>query len=170
MGNTIAEAIKKMAHPIFKDEYGVICTVKGGSIDLVNLTCVCSPITGETDIPGVRLQAQTGNGIVVIPVELSVVVVQPLNEITGYVALFSQVDSIAYFDGSFGGWVKATELKTQMDKTNAVVQAIVDSLTGWTPVPNDGGAALKTYFPTKLGTKVVGDFSNIENPKVTHGQ
>lgn len=167
MGNQIAEAIKKMAHPIFKDDYGIVCTVD--SIDLTLLTCVCSPVNGETSIPGVRLQAQKDNGIVVLPVIGSKVVVQPLNEITGYVALFSQVDTIAYFDGSFGGWVKATELKTQLDKTNAVVQAIVDTLTGWTPVANDGGAALKAFFPTKLLAKVVGDFSNIQNSKITHG-
>jgi hypothetical protein len=83
--------------------------------------------------------------------------------------MYSAVDSIKMLDGSYGGLVKAPELKIQLDKTNEVVNAIVNALTTWTPVANDGGAALKTAATATIGTKVVGDYSNIENEDITHG-
>lgn len=60
--------------------------------------------------------------------------------------------------------VRGDELQTQINKTNAVVQDIKDSLLKWAPVPQDGGANLKAYF-LSLGPKDVGDFSNIKSEK-----
>lgn len=77
--------------------------------------------------------------------------------------------AIQLLDGSLGGLTKTQELKTQLDKLNNQLQAVISSLQNWIPVPNDGGAALKTYFNTQISGKVAGDFSNIENANITHG-
>ncbi len=97
------------------------------------------------------------------------VIIAPIDDFEYVVVMFSQLDSIKMLNGSYGGLTKTQELKTQLDKTNAVLQAVVDSLKNWTVVANDGGAALKAFFNIQLGIKVVGDYSQIENDKITHG-
>jgi hypothetical protein len=72
-------------------------------------------------------------------------------------------------DGSFGGLTKTLELKTQIEKSNEVLQIIMQTLTTWTPVSSDGGAALKAAVISALAGKAVGDFSQIENTAITHG-
>lgn len=155
----------------FTEIYGVPCTVIPDSVDESGdyPVCDCQPITGDAILLGVRLQADTGNGLLMIPADGSVVIVQPINNSTGVVTMFSQVERIKFLDGSYGGLTKTQELKTQLDKTNAVVTAIVNSLTGWTPVTSDGGAALKAYFAGQIAGKTVGNYANIENDKITHG-
>ena len=167
--SSIAELIRQIAREEFAEIYGVPCTVIAGTIDEEAGTCDCQPINGDAKFLEVRLQAAPGNSVMIIPTEGSVVFVQPINNATGYIAMFSAAESIKLLDGSYGGLTKTQELKTQLDKTNEVVQAIVDALSNWTPVANDGGAALKTFFITTLGAKVVGDFEDIENEKITHG-
>lgn len=61
--------------------------------------------------------------------------------------------------------VLGKELKTQIEKTNDVVKAIKDSILNWTTSPTDGGAALKAYFLTQIGTSVPGDFDKINSEK-----
>jgi hypothetical protein len=164
---SIREVIQQIVRDEFAEVYGVPCRVK--TVDMSAKTCVCAPVNGDADFIDVRLQADPGNGILVEPKVNSVVMVQPINPHTGYISMFSAVESIKFLDGSFGGLTKTQELKTQLDKTNEVVQAIVDSLKNWVVVPSDGGAALKTFFNTTLGAKQKGDFTNIENTKITHG-
>lgn len=134
-------------------------------------TCVVNVLDSETDIEGVRLHStgESANGMYYKPAIDSLVGIMPLFSFEYCVVLYSDLEEISFLDGSYGGLTKTQELKTQLDKTNSVVQAIVDTLQQWTPVSNDGGAALKAFFPTKLLTKTVGDFSGIENDKVTHG-
>jgi len=167
--SNIAELIKQLAgqNDEFSEIYAVPCTVK--SYDGSAKTCVCSPSNGDADLIDVRLQADDGNSFYVVPRVGSAVMVQPINNMTGFIVMFSQVESIQFLDGSFGGLTKTQELKTQLDKTNEVINAIVNSLQNWTPVSNDGGAALKTYFATQISGKTIGDYSGIENGKITHG-
>jgi hypothetical protein len=69
----------------------------------------------------------------------------------------------------FGGLMKVQELQAQLNKTNAVVQALQTTLTTWVPTPGDGGAKLKLAVTAALAGKVVGNFSSLENPNVKHG-
>lgn len=131
--------------------------------------CTVETLDTETELIGVRLQTQAGNGVLYTPKIDSFVIVAPIDDFEYVVVMFSDIDEIKFLDGSYGGLTKTQELKTQLDKTNEVVQAIVDSLKNWTVAAGDGGAALKAFFNTQLGSKEVGDYSNIENPKITHG-
>lgn len=69
---------------------------------------------------------------------------------------------------TFGGIVNAIELKKQVDKNTAVLEAIKTAFQNWMPVPNDGGGVLKGLSSafTSLDTA---DLSNIENDKIKHG-
>ena len=162
---TLAEQIQTIANRANGDKRLRLATVIGVSGN----TCDVRTIDTDAEIGEVRLQADASNGVLIVPVVGSVVIVAPLYDAEFIVLMYSAVDSIKMLDGSYGGLVKAPELKTQLDKTNEVVNAIVNALTTWTPVANDGGAALKTAATAAIGTKVVGDYSNIENEDITHG-
>jgi hypothetical protein len=132
-------------------------------------TCTVKTLDTETEISNVRLQTSDASGLYLKPAVNSFVIIAPIADFEYVVVMYSDIDEMQFLDGSYGGLTKTQELKTQLDKTNEVLQAVVDSLTNWTPVANDGGAALKTFFNTTLGPKIVGDFSSIENDKITHG-
>lgn len=88
----------------------------------------------------------------------------------GWVAYRS--DGTVELDGkSAGGVVLAKELKAQLDKTNAVLQALVAVLAGAPIVEAGNGAisALQVALKTAVAGKTLGDFSAIESEKVLHG-
>ena len=90
---TISQSIKHLA--AMDDEvYSIIGEVK--DIDQVERTCTVSPINGDADIYGVRLQSviSEGEGFVVFPKKGSQIVVTFLNKQTGYVALCAEVEQI----------------------------------------------------------------------------
>lgn len=162
---TIAEQIQTIAQRGAGDKRLRLATVIGVSGN----TCDVRTIETDAEIGDVRLQADSSNGVLIVPVIGSVVIVAPLYDAEFIVLMYSAVDSIKMLDGSYGGIVKAPELKTQLDKTNEMVNAIANALTTWTVVPNDGGAALKAAAAAALAGKEVGDYSNIENENITHG-
>lgn len=164
--NGIREAVRKIMENKIGDEKAMLCTV----VSVSGSTCNVTTLDTEVNLFDVRLQTSAANGVLLTPKVGSIVVVNPITDFEFVVIMFSEIDAIKLLDGSFGGLTKTQELKTQLDKTNDVVQAIVDTLQQWTPVSNDGGAALKAFFPTKLLAKVVGDYSNIENSLIQHGE
>ena len=149
------------------------------SVDEVKETCVVKPVDAP-ELLGVRLKSIIGNtttSLVIIPKVGSYVTVSVLNNIETetYVTQFSEVekiltncDNVIYNGGTKGGLVNWPDAKVQLDKTNEVLQAVVDALKNWTPVASDGGAALKTFFNLQLGSKTKGDFNNLEDTKVKH--
>lgn len=68
----------------------------------------------------------------------------------------------------FGGIVKAPELKTQVDKNTAILEAIQNAFSSWTPIPKDGGAALKSQVAS-IPSMQRADLGGIENGKIKHG-
>jgi hypothetical protein len=75
---------------------------------------------------------------------------------------------VVFNEGNNGGLTITPKLQSELNKTNEVVKAIQRALLGWTPVPNDGGAALKALAATTIGALQVGDYAQIENDKVRH--
>lgn len=69
---------------------------------------------------------------------------------------------------SYGGIVKATELKTQIDKNTAILQAIQTAFQSWAPVPTDGGASLKALSSQFIALQRA-NLNNIQNTKIKHG-
>jgi hypothetical protein len=148
-----------------------IATVK--EVDEVNLSCLVELLVDETEIPNVRLKAGIDgvtDGIVQIPsIDSQVLIAMINNDVnTRVIVAFSKVDKTLINHGDNGGLINIQTLIENLNKTNEVVNAIKDSLLNWTPVPNDGGAALKTYATTQLSGKVTGDFSDMEDIKVKH--
>jgi hypothetical protein len=145
-------------------------TVK--SVDTANLTCVVE-LADETEISDVRLKAAIDNvkdGLVQIPVVGSTVLVGSIGNKVSVrcVIMFSKVSEVLFNGGENGGLINIQTLITELNKTNEVVNAIKDSLLNWTPVPNDGGAALQTFASGQLAGKSTGVFDGMEDTKVKH--
>lgn len=164
---------------------------KVSSVDVTKYTCDVLPIDDGPEMFDVRLKPSIdgdNTGLICIPVVGSHVVVSIIgnNDHYAYISMFGKVDSYQvvtasgvkielknngelHLNGeSLGGIIKANELKTQLDKTNAVVKAIQDALVNWVVVPSDGGAALKALV-APLSALQLGDYSSIKNDKVKHG-
>jgi len=167
---SIADIIRKIVKDEFVEVYGIPCTVISVDTGADPPTCDCKPIDDDADILGVKLKASPGNSMVLIPAVDSVVYVGMINQVAGYVTMFSQVDSIKFLDGSFGGLIKIDDYITETNKAQTKINELITAFNTWTPVANDGGAALKTA----LGSWVAANLtltvkSDVENTKITHG-
>ena len=160
------------------------------AVDLQNFSVDVEPVGEMAEVFDARLRAaleSSDAGLILIPKVGSTVLITAINNNwnSAFMSLPSELDKILvkvenstaeisaeeikFNGGSLGGLVKVKELQAQLNKTNAVVQALMQTLITWVPVPSDGGAALKTAMQGALTGKAVGDFSNIENSKITHG-
>ncbi|MEO8236410.1 MAG: hypothetical protein ABI549_13415 [Flavobacterium sp.] len=68
-----------------------------------------------------------------------------------------------------GGLVDAKELKLQLDKNTLILEKIQFAFQNWVPVPNDGGASLKTASSVFIALQKA-NLSNIENQTIKHGK
>jgi len=69
---------------------------------------------------------------------------------------------------NLGGIVKADELKAQVDKNTKILERIQQAFQNWTPVAQDGGAALKGQAGLFVNLERA-DLSNIKNDTIKHG-
>lgn len=182
----IVTAIQQAAGTFNRDIVSIVlCNVDSISDD--GFTCDCTPIGGnaDTQIPEVKLNAEANDGFLITPTIDSTILVASSTRNNYYVLMYSDIQKVTcvidndnsfefssagfiWNGGSLGGLTKTLELKAQLDKLNAQLQAVITSLTSWSPVANDGGAALKTYFATQIAGKPAGSFTNIEDTKIKH--
>ena len=77
-------------------------------------------------------------------------------------------DNIVFNGGTKGGMVNWPDARTELDKTKAVVSALLTAINNWVVVGGDGGLAFKTALGLALAGKAVGDYANLEDTKVKH--
>ena len=169
------EVIRKAIKELAKGDSFQVFPAQVLSVNENNGTCAVKMIANDLDLFEVRLRATIdgeAKGILIVPQVGSKILVGLINDDLKslFVVSVSAVDKVQYDDGSYGGFVRADILKTELDKTNQVVEAIVNSLSNWSIAPGDGGAALKSHFISQLSGKEVGNYNGIENGKLTHGQ
>ena len=90
---------------------------------------------------------------------------------SSYVKVVVQAGTLIQFnDGSLGGLTKTLELQKQINKLNTLVSHLVTIINGANiPEPGSGAAsALQAALKGAIAADSVGDFSNIENKKITH--
>jgi len=148
----------------------------------------CTILLNEVEIEGVNLTPTSKKtGLIQIPKAGSHVIISTLHNEEGdyFVSLFGEIEEVilitenkervkitsseVVFDsGENGGLIKIEELKSQLNKNTQAIQKILDVFSGWTPVVQDGGAALKTQATSNLTGLQLANFANIENDKIKH--
>lgn len=141
------------------------------SVDEAAKTCVVSPLDGGADRLDVRLMATGANGTYLKPAVDSVVAVVMVSDFTGFVAMYSELDSIQLLDGTYGGLVKVQDLVNKINAVEDKVNDILDKLKthvhgGVTTGPGTTGTTPAFSTVSGLTNTSVPD---IENPKITHG-
>lgn len=164
----IAEAIRTLSGMDDLTFESSACTVK--NIDTTKMVCDCTPLDGSADFLDVRLNANYTKGFTLIPKDGSIVIVTQLSDATAYVSMVSEVDEIYLAGEDNGGLVKVQDLVSKMNTIENDINTLKTIFSAWTPVPSDGGAALKLaaatwYAQTLTPTQV----SELENKTVLHG-
>lgn len=148
----IREAIQRIAGEN-RNTFGITCTV----VSVDGSTCVCSPIDGSADIEDVRLQVEEGSGIFIEPRIGSFVIVAMTNDVEGYVALFSEIETIIWMDGTHGGLVRVVDLVAKLNALESKVNALIT----W------GVTVSPPFSPSTL--LPLTDRADLENTNITHG-
>lgn len=139
-------------------QMGLICTVD--SVDVSNNTCYCIPVNETADIPGVKLMAQNEVGVLIVPKVGSTVIVEFLENGTGYVSMYGKVQLVKLNGDLFGGLI---QIDAQTAKLNLLVSQLQAQLALIaTGIAGAGGA----YTPGLLSTFNKTDY---ENTTVSHG-
>ncbi len=171
---TIIESIQEIAGTRDKSiSELVICTVV--SVDTENQTIDATPLTSKSSVnfEGAYLGAsedEKNNGLLYIPKVGSLVGIIQQSSIYSRVVLFSEIESISFLGGAFGGLIKINEL---VKKVNAIEQDLNDlkqAFTSWVVVPTDGGSALKAVTSTWASATITEtQRGDLENTKIKHG-
>jgi len=134
-------------------------------------TINCKKIETDIELFDIRLvSANETNVMLMTPVVNSVVGVVFTADGEGFVTLYSEISEIQIGDGSNEGLVKAIELTNKLNTLEQDLNNLKSALSGWTPVPNDGGAALKTALTTYISETITETTKDeIQNETVTHG-
>lgn len=161
------------------------------SIEKSDRTCAVLSIGGDSDIeiPGVRLQSEVSDGILILPRVDSTVFVGYSKRLAPFVLQFGDVDyvvmeaggstfelssdgKIRINDGSYGGLTKTRDLVAELNKTNLLLNSLLTVINGF-PIPEPGSgapSALQTALKSAIAGKTLGSFAAIENTQVTHGK
>lgn len=120
-------------------------------------------IAGTDDYPNIHVWI-TPNGNTIL-----------MNDNTGQVYIENlkgakielDTDGVVQVNGQSQQAAKGNELQLQVNKLKAQVDTLLNILSTWVPIPNDGGAALKTALTSSgLFGLPSSDFSNILSDKV----
>jgi hypothetical protein len=182
---SIAQHIKKMAGSQIM--LLVPCVVD--SVNENNDTIDCTPTDGSAELLDVSLRAnidETHTGFINYPKVGSIVVVGIIEPtaFSAVVLMCSETDktklqiggtthewsseSIEMNGGKLGGLVKIQPLLEGLHKNNQILTALLTIING-APIPEPGSgapSALQIALKAVLTTAQVGDFSQIENPKI----
>lgn len=150
--------------------YSIPCTVD--SVDTSSKVCYCVPLDGRGDLQDVRLMADNTTGLLIIPKVNSIVLVTMINDTTGYLAMFSEIESIALNGDNYDGLIKVQELLTEINNRNTTLKtAITTALTSLdASIVALGGASVSASAFTAATATIVNILnSQVINTTVKHG-
>lgn len=147
-----------------------------------------TPINDDADILDVKIRVIVdGNeaGVMIFPPLESIVLVGLISDTDAYLLSCSEVERMVINTGKFRfevdsegnaifdqgeneGLVKLPELRAEINKLNSFLNAIKQTFSSWTPIPNDGGSALKAAMSSALASEQTADLSGVGNDKIKH--
>lgn len=166
-----------------KDLLRGICRTEGngpallfqGEVVSVEKDCCTVEVSG-LQLTDVRLKAiadgETEKALLVVPSVGSRVLVGSLTGDLRDLAVLNveRFDRMVLGGKDFGGLVKATVLTERLNALEKEVNDLKAVFSGWEPVAQDGGSALKTAAGTWAGNSLqVTQQADIENDKILQG-
>jgi hypothetical protein len=177
MTKTTEAILKKLKELSYNDPLNVIGKVK--AVDEGKLTCTVT--IDKLDYPDIRLTSIVDSSDVysyVVPKSNSWVIVSFLegSETDAFINVVCEIDkiiiratSIIFNNGENKGLAKVDGLKSKLNAIESSINSLKNALSGWTPVPNDGGAALKSAVTSWAASQLQQtQLSDIENDKIKH--
>lgn len=160
----IYEAIKKMSQGCSTADVGKVTSVdeEAGRCDV--------EIEGKAPAMGAWLRCGSeGMGVEVIPEVGSEAVVVWMNDVLAVVVSVEKAAKVVMRGGENGGLVKVEELVDRLNKLEEDANSLKTKLTAWTPVAQDGGAALKAAISGWVSSKLAKTTrEDIEDELITH--
>ena len=143
--------------------------------------CTVLRVFDEMEIKEVRLNCGTteNEGVVIVPKKDSHVLITSIDGLYWFVSQYSAIDKITvdteseiiFNGGDNDGLVKIKELTKKLNIIEKDINNLKNALSGWIPVAQDGGAALKTALSTSawIGNQLhITEQSEMEDTKITH--
>jgi hypothetical protein len=171
------EILRKLREMAYQDPNNVIGKIK--SVEESDMTCTVT--IGNLDYEGIRLSSVVDSNAsysYLVPKLDSWVIVSFLegSEIDAFVNVVCEIEkiiinatSIIFNGGDNKGLAKVDGLKSKLNTIESSINSLKSIFSGWTPVPNDGGAALKTAINSWAGqTLQQTALTDIENDKIKH--
>lgn len=145
------------------------------SVDAVKRTCTVKPVSGpaDTNIEDVVLSPDRNDGELKIPSVGSTVVVAIGTEIGAFAFLWSDLDSITWKGGNFGGLAKIEKLTEKLNNLENIVNSLIAKYNAHIhPAIDSVTAAPVTVSPTvtqQTDVLTPTQKSDIENTTIKHG-
>jgi len=168
---SIREAIQHLAGTNRKDDCSCV-DAEVLSYDKGGRNCSVKLITGKSGstIDNVRLMPEVDDGILILPTVGSTVTILITTFGEPTVVGYSEVDEIIFRGGDLGGLVKLLEALKSFNRIEEDINNLKQLFSSWTPIPNDGGAALKSAVAPWLSQQLpVTKRTDLENEKITQG-
>jgi hypothetical protein len=152
-------------------------------VDSVNIdtrTCSCTVTEGQTEyeLLNVKLMSVIDDGLLIIPSINSQVKVIYSRDKESFVVQYSNIDKFyidandkIVFNHGENTTAKADVLKEQLNKTNELLNAILNIINGppISELGNGSPSALQVSLQGAISDKQLGDYSEIENNNILHG-
>ncbi len=175
----IKEAVQHLANTHLRDDVHMAAATVT-SVNVAERTCACTPISGGavTDFANVMLMPEVDDGWLLVPAIDSTVIIMWSAKNVPYIAMTAGIDKallvtlngIQLQDGTLGGLVKLLPLVDKLNKLESDLNTIKNVFSSWTPVPNDGGAALKAAAASWAGNTITETVrGDLENTAITQG-
>ena|SRR3989304_8804455 len=149
-----------------------VCTVL--SVDKTDHTCEVEPLSGKATFKRVRLKPTADaevKGLIAYPKVGSYVVIGSLSDPNDTFVLMTSETDLYLIGGDKYSLLKGEDLIEQVKKLQNTVDAMVQAFNSLMPLGNaaDGGTVITT-LKTALVGKSTGNFSNLLNENVKHGE
>ena len=118
--------------------------------------CLCEVQIGNISIPHVRLRASEtdddGEMLITPKVGTAVTIGSLSGDLSQLVVLrVDHIESIVINGGKLGGLINIEQLTDKLNTIEDDINSLKNVMSSWTPVAQDGGAALKTSISTWSG-------------------
>ncbi len=168
--DSVFSAFQKLVRKVIAGEEYYARVGKVLAVDEANATAEVE-IVGGAILDDVMLQkVSTAEGVLMLPKVGSIVAVDWIDSTTAYIAMWSELESVAVRGSEFGGLVKVEQLVSSLNALEQDVNDLKNLLGSVVAVPQDGGAAILAALAAWTAQSLPeSQRADLENETITHG-